>query len=149
MGSGKKNEVIRLYITAIEYKSFTGRPRSEATKVRIRISSKLLDSRIGNHGVYDNGWKIKKSNTIWYVDNTVRLTHDQIIAVKMWVSTMVSCLCDNNNSPVTNKNVKLGRFSVGNSGGGNVFNQVLPEEMNYQDSILLSSGIINRKIDIK
>lgn len=138
-----------MYITATEYKSFTGRPKSEATKVRIRIASKLLDSRIGNHGTYSNGWKIKHSSDTWYVDDTEELCHDQKIAVKMWVSTMVSCLFDNNNLPATNKNVRLGRFSVGNSGGSNTSNQILPEEMNYQDSILISSGIINRKIDIR
>lgn len=138
-----------MYITAIEYKSFTGRPRSEATKVRIRIASKLLDSRIGNHGTYDNGWKIDKDDDTWYVDETIELSHDQKIAVKMWVAVMISCLVDNDNKPVTNKNVKLGRFSVGNSGGNNIFNQVLPEEMNYHDSILISSGIIKRSIDIR
>ena len=139
-----------MYITAIEYKSFTGRPRSEATKVRIRIASKLLDSRIGNHGVYSNGWKIDKEDTYeWYVDDNTLLAHDQVIAVKMWVSVMVSCLYDNDNKPVTNKNIKLGRFSVGNTGGSSIFNKVLPEEMAYQDSILTSSGIIKRAIDIR
>jgi hypothetical protein len=139
-----------MYITDTEYKSFTGRPKTEATKVRIRIASKLLDNRIGNHGVYSNGWKIDKdSYDEWYVDNNTLLAHDQVIAVKMWVSVMVSCLYDNDNKPVTNKNVKLGRFSVGNSGESSIFNKVLPDEMAYQDSILISSGIIKRAIDIR
>ena len=139
-----------MYVTDIEYKSFTGRPSSEATTVRIRIASKLLDSRIGNHGVYDNGWKIDKNDDItWKIDECYELTHDQMIAVKMWVSAMISALCDNDNKPTTNKNVKLGRFSVGNSGGMGVFNQVLPEEINYHDSILISSGLIKRAIDIR
>jgi len=139
-----------MYITDVEYKSFTDRPKSEATKVRIRIASKMLDSRIGNHGVYDDGWKINNSDDDdWYVDNNIELSHDQVIAVKMWVAGMISCLYDNDNKPVTNKNVKLGRFSVGNSGGSNIFNQVLPEEMKYHDSILISSGLIKRAIDIR
>ena len=139
-----------MYITSTEYNSYTGRPATEATTVRIRIASKLLDSRIGNHGTYDNGWKIDKNDDItWKVDDYYELTHDQMIAVKMWVSAMVSCLYDNDDKPITNKNVKLGRFSVGNAGGMSVFNQVLPEEMNYHDSILISSGIIRREIDIR
>ena len=139
-----------MYITDTEYKSFTGRPKSEATKVRIRIASKLLDSRIGNHGVYSNGCKIdKNSYDEWYIDNDTLLAHDQIIAVKMWVAVMVGCLYDNDNKPVTNKNVKLGRFSVGNPGGSSIFNKVLPDEMAYQDSILISSGIIKRAVDIR
>lgn len=138
-----------MYITSIEYKSFTDRPSAEATKVRIRIASKLLDSRIGNYGTYSDGWKIDNSDDTWYVNDTEQVTHDQKIAIQMWVSVMIGCLYDNDNKPATNKNVKLGRFSVGNSGGSNIFNKVLPEEMAYHDSILISSGIIRRAIDIR
>ena len=138
-----------MYVTDVEYKSFTGRPSAEATKVKIRLASKLLDSRIGNYGTYENGWKIDISEDPWEVDGCQELTHDQMIAVKMWVSGMISVLHDGNNKPATSKNVKLGRFSVGDSGGMSVFNQVLPEEINYHDSILISSGLIKRAIDIR
>ena len=57
-----------MYVTSSEYLEITGRPLSEATSIRINISSKLLDSRIGNYPIYDDtGFKIKVENSSFYV----------------------------------------------------------------------------------
>src|SRR4030066_222475 len=45
--------------------------------------------------------------------------------------------------PTTSQNVKLGRFSVGKASSSG---SLLPEEMGFADSILVTSGIINRKV---
>jgi len=142
-----------MYVTSSEYLTITGRPASEATSIRINISSKLLDSRIGNYPIYDDtGFKIKVNNDKFYVfgcgiDTEIHISKKQ--AVQQWVCQMISFLTDNGDKPPSQgDNIKLGRFSVGKSGASNT-NSLLPDSMSYVDSLLISSGIINRKVKIK
>ena len=133
-----------MYITPTEYNTITGRDSAEATTIRITLSSKLLDSRIGNYPIFENiGYKI---NSSWQVEEdgvNTTLTKSKKDAVQMWVAQMVSFLYDNNDTPPTSESgVSLGRFSV--NGSSNISN--IPDEVKYADSILISSGIINRKV---
>lgn len=131
------------YITASEYNSLTGKAASQATTNRLTIASKLLDARIGNYPIFEDGYKIND----WYVDVdgiNMLLHQSKIDAVKLWVSNMVSYLYDNNDLPPgTNTGVKLGRFSVS---GTSSDSSSVPDELSYIDNILVSSGIINRKV---
>jgi len=136
-----------MYLTAIEYNTYTGRPSSEATTLLIRQACKLLDSRIGNHGIYSNGYKIDATNSTWYVDNYYIVTTDQKEAVKMWVASMIQEMVINGTTVNNIKGVSLGRFSV--QKGSSSSNQILPSSMGYIDSILISSGIIKRELMIK
>ncbi|MFA6711920.1 MAG: hypothetical protein WCS33_04355 [Candidatus Caldatribacteriota bacterium] len=139
-----------MYLTSIEYNTYTGRPSSEATPLLIRQSSKLLDSRIGIHGVYSNGYKIDtfSSATNWYVDNYYIVTEDQKEAVKMWVASMIQEMVISGSISSSNiDSISLGRFSV--KKGSSSSNQILPSSMGYVDSILISSGIIKRRLCIK
>lgn len=134
-----------MYITSTEYNTLTGRPASECTNLRLIISCKLLDSRIGNYPTNQDGYKIRYSDwVIMHKGQYQTLHQSKIDAVKLWVATMISYLTDNNNKPPSAaSNLKLGRFSVGKS---NVNNSVLPGEISFVDSILVSSGIINHKV---
>lgn len=132
------------YITATEYNNLTGRAAAEATTIRLNIASKLLDSRIGNYGTYSSGYKIDTSLTTWYVNNFDALTIEQKEAVQMWTAEMVKNLVLNSDSASTNNDLRLGRFSVAKS--QNSTGKILPESMGYVDSILISSGIINRGV---
>lgn len=132
------------YITATEYNNLTGRAAAEATTIRLNMASKLLDSRIGNYGTYSNGYKIDTSLTTWYVNNFDALTTEQKEAVQMWTAEMVKSLVLNSDSASTNNDLRLGRFSVAKS--QNSTGKILPESMGYVDSILISSGIINRGV---
>ncbi|MBN2545693.1 MAG: hypothetical protein WC346_19490 [Methanogenium sp.] len=136
-----------MYLTATEYNTYTGRPSSEATTLLIRQACKLLDSRIGNHGIYSNGYKIDTTNSTWYVDNYYIVTTDQKEAVKMWVASMIQEMVINGTTVNNIKGVSLGRFSV--QKGSSSSNQILPSSMGYIDSILISSGIIKRELMIK
>lgn len=138
-----------MYITSTEYNTLTGRPSSEATTVRLTISCKILDSRIGNYPINDDGYKINTINwTVMYKGQYQILHQNKIDAVKLWVATMVSYLTDNNNKPPSAaNNLKLGRFSVGKSSSSN--NSKLPGELSYADSILISSGIVNLKVGVR
>lgn len=134
-----------MYISAEKYAFLSGRDGSEATLMRIKLACKMLDSRLGNHGTYDDGYKIDSSdNDTWYIDDYTELTAEQKEAVEMWVAKMIQVLYENGDSPSTSKNVKLGRFSVGNASTSS--NSNLPSEMGYFDSILVSTGLINRNI---
>lgn len=134
-----------MYISAEQYAFLMGRDASEATIIRIKLACKLLDSRIGNHGTYSSGWKINFDSDTWYVDEKEVLS-EQKEAVEMWVAKMIQVLYENGDSPETTKNLKLGRFSVGN--GSNTSNANLPSGLELYDSILVSSGLINRNIDL-
>jgi hypothetical protein len=136
-----------MYITSSEYANLTGRNSSEATTERINIACKLLDSRIGNYGTNSSGWKINDNSSIWYVDVNTALTQDQKDAIKLWVSGMITALYNNSNMSQNSNNVRLGRFSV--SKGYNSSQNILPDSMGFHDSILVSSGIINRRIDLR
>ena len=137
-----------MYITSTEYNTLTGRPIAEANTIRLTIGSKLLDNRIGNYPVNSDGYKIRSSDfAIMYRGVWQVLHQSKIDAVKLWVATMISYLADNNNNPPSANNLKLGRFSVGNSQNSNS-NTAMPAELNYADGILVSSGIINRKISM-
>lgn len=135
-----------MYLTATEYNTYTGRTSSEATTLLIRQACKLLDSRIGIHGVYLNGYKIDtfSNSSNWYVDNYYIVTEDQKEAVKMWVASMIQEMVINGITPNNIDSVSLGRFSV-----KKVNNRILPDSMGYVDSILISSGIIKRRLLIK
>jgi hypothetical protein len=133
-----------MYINASDYSFLTGRDGSEATVMRIKLACKLFDSRIGNHGTTSDGWKIDDSANTWYIDQYTALTEEQKEAIKIWVAKMIEILYVNGDSPAGVKNVKLGRFSVGNTADSS--NQILSNEMGYYDSILVSSGLINRNV---
>lgn len=134
------------YITASEYIEFTGRDSSEATTIRLNVASKLLDSRIGNYGTYSDGWKINTNDSTWYVNNFDALTTEQKVAIKMWVAEMVKNLYLNGDSAASNNNLKLGRFSVSKYASSSKSSSLLPEQMGYIDNLLVSSGLINRRI---
>jgi hypothetical protein len=136
-----------MYITNTEYASLTDRAAAEATAVRIKIACKLLDSRIGNYPTYENGWKIDNKLSTWYIDNYTELTQDQKEAVQMWVAGMIEYFVVNGTMSSNNDNIKLGRFSVNKSKNSQA--KILPDEMNYYDTILVSSGLINRSINTK
>ena len=136
-----------MYITATEYNSLTGRPIADANTIRIMLACKLLDSRIGNYPINSDGYKIS-SNWVVYDGENITLHQSKIDAVKLWVATMISYLTDNNNKPPSAaNNLKLGRFSVGKA--GTIGDSFLPAEIGYADSILVSSGIINRKVKMR
>ncbi len=122
------------YITAEEYNSIIERPQDEATDVRIRRASQLLDARIGNYlPDKDTGRKLN-------LDNAPKHQKD---AVKEWTAQMVSFLFDNGDAAPSAASLSLGRFSVTEHGQKG---QVLPERMNLVDSILVSSGIVRRGV---
>ena len=149
------------YITASDYSLLTGRDSDEATIIRITKACKLLDARIGNYPVLTSGYKIDSSNDTWRValdpgsdlesDIYVNwpyynLTTGQKDAIKMWVAEMIMFLVQNNDSSPTSDNLKLGRFSV--SKNAKKANTLIPEQMYYTDSILVESGIINRRVNV-
>lgn len=134
-----------MYITSAEYNTLTGRPASECTSLRLMISCKSLDSRIGNYPINEDGYKIRDSDwVVMYKGQYQALHQSKIDAVKLWVATMISYLTDNNNTPPSQaNNLKLGRFSVGKNSQNN---SIIPSELSFADSILISSGIINSKV---
>lgn len=137
-----------MYINSTEYNTLTGRSSSECTTIRLKIACNLLDSRIGNYAINSDGYKIRSDWTIFYKGQYQELHQSKIDAVQLWVATMISYLVDNNNNPPSAaSNLKLGRFSVGKSTPSNSSN--LPSELGFADSILVSSGIINRKVATK
>lgn len=139
-----------MYITATEYNTIIGRPATEATNYRITVSSKMLDSRIGNYLIQSDGYKINSSTwKYWWKGVLTDVPTVQKDAVKLWVAQMISFLTDNNNLPANkSNNIKLGRFSVGKNIGSGASLGVLPEQMEFADSILISSGIINRAVNM-
>jgi hypothetical protein len=155
---------IMAYITSSEYATLTGRDSSEATTIRIRLASKLLDDRIGNYGIYKSGYKIDTSKSTWYVSpcllsddynyvnvsNTnykIEVTIGQKEAIQLWIASMITELFNSNNTPNSQDNLRLGRFSVSKS--KNSTGSKLPESMGYVDSILISSGIIEKRVGLK
>jgi len=136
-----------MYLTSTEYNTYTGRSASEATVLLIRQAEKLLDSRIGNHLIYSNGYKINTSSNTWYIDNYDTVSTNQKEAIKMWVASMIQEMVINGISPTNEKSIRLGRFSVQKE--NTTTGKILPETMNYVDSILISSGIIKRAVRIK
>ena len=122
-----------MYINEAEYGKITDRPYTEATGARIQMASMLLDSRIGNHPILTTGYKL----------NVSTLPVVQKNAVQTWVACMVAFLTDNNDTAPSGASVTLGKFSV-------VENQqsknLLPEELGFADSILVSSGVIKRGV---
>lgn len=122
------------YITASEYSEITGRSELEATTHRIQYASMLLDSRIGNYLRGDDGWKLDLENLLEYKSS----------AVKQWVAYMVSYLYDYNDSAPSSASLSLGRFSVKENS-----QQGLPEQLSFADSVLVSSGLVVRGVDVK
>lgn len=141
-----------MYITSNEYNTYTGRAASEATTLRITIACKLLDTRIGNYPINEDGYKINDDFQVWNCGVLETLHESKQEAVKIWCAKMVSFLYDNNDAPpsIQADNIKLGRFSVG--GKTSTSGQqtgLLPSELAYVDSILVSSGIIKRGVKIR
>ena len=137
-----------MYISSSEYNSLTGRVASECTDLRLTIACKLLDSRIGNYPIHSSGYKIRHDWVVVIRGQNIILHVSKQKAVKMWVASMVSYLVDNNNNPPSqSNNLKLGRFSVGKDNSSS--STSLPGELGFVDSILVSSGIINRKVKIR
>jgi len=132
-----------MYLNAMEYASITGSPAGDATYSRIYQACKMLDSRIGNYAVYDSGWKIDYSITTWYVNGLTEVMEDQKQAIKIWIANLIAVFVINGSMPSATKSVTLGRFSVNKGGAGGA---ILSDEMGYADSILISSGIINRSV---
>lgn len=154
------------YITASEYASITGRASSEATTERRMLASKLLDARIGNYATWSTGYKIDNSSSTWYlktafynenlnyvgntINNKVEVSEAQKDSVQLWVAAMITELYNSSsNMAQSGSNVKLGRFSVGKGSSSNNPSTILPQAMGYHDSILIDSGIIARKVELK
>jgi len=133
-----------MYLTSSEYATLTGQPASDATISRIYQACKMLDSRIGNYAVYDTGWKIDDSATTWYVNSLTEVMEDQKQAIKLWIANLITIFVTSGSMPSSAKSVTLGRFSVNK--GGISGNSILSDEMGYVDSVLISSGIINRSV---
>jgi len=140
-----------MYITPTDYNTYTGRDSSEATTLRIQIACKLLDSRIGNYPINEDGYKITDTFKVWCGGVLETLHQSKIDAVKMWCSKMVESLYINDNNPSSIKanNVSLGRFSMGGQSTNSMQTGVLPDEMAFVDNILISCGIINRRVKIR
>jgi len=122
------------YITAAEYNEITERPQAEATNSRIKHASALLDARIGNY------FPDPTTGLKLHLDD---LSQAQKDAVKEWVARAVAFLIDNNDAPPSAASISLGRFSVQSSQ-----NQGLPDALSFADSILVSSGLIKRAVNI-
>ena len=121
------------YITAAEYAQITGRDSTEATDARLKRASMLLDARIGNYLVNEDGWKL---------DLTILPSH-QLNAVKEWMAQMVAFLYENSDTAPSSASVSLGRFSVTEHGQKGT---LIPESLGFVDSLLVSSGLIRRGV---
>jgi hypothetical protein len=154
------------YITASEYADITGRSASEATTERRMLASKLLDARIGNYATWSTGYKIDNSSSTWYlktafynenlnyvgnaINYKIEVSAAQKDAVKLWCAGMITEIYNSgSNLSQSGSNVKLGRFSVGKGSSSNNPSTILPQSMGYHDSILIDSGIIARKVELK
>lgn len=123
-----------MYITPEEYAEITNRDATEAIPGRIKIATQLLDARIGPwERDIITGLKLDVAN----------LPAHQRDAVKAWCAEMIAYLADNGDKAPTTETITLGRFSVTEHGQKT---SLVPEEMWFVDSILVSSGLINRKV---
>lgn len=93
----------------------------------------LLDARIGNYSVNEDGWKL---------DLTILPSH-QLNAVKEWMAQMVAFLYENSDVAPSSASVSLGRFSVTEHGQKGT---LIPESLGFVDSLLVSSGLIRRGV---
>ncbi|HQD86974.1 MAG TPA: hypothetical protein PK822_08730 [Bacillota bacterium] len=123
-----------MYITPEEYEEITGRDKEEAIPGRIKIATQLLDARIGprERDIF-TGLKL----------DLATLPVHQKEAVKTWCAHMIAYLVDNGDKAPTTESLTLGRFSVTQHGQKET---LVPEELGFADSILVSSGLINRKV---
>ena len=124
------------YLTDLEYNRLTDRSRAEATAARIRRASMLLDARIGNH--------IRDEETGMKLDVESLPAH-QSSAVKEWVAQMVAYLFDNGDSAPSAASITLGRFSVTEHGQQG---RILPESLGFADALLISSGLVQRGVQM-
>lgn len=130
-----------MYIDAATYQEFTARDNaSEATDVRVKTASRLLDSRVGNHVRIDDS----DSDYDGYKLDLDSLKSYQKEIVQSWVSWMVAALYLNGDKPSTFANIKLGRFSVTENSGDE--NNEIPEQVRYADMQLKDAGLINIKV---
>ncbi len=125
-----------MYITSSEYNALTGRPAAEATAARIKRASQSLDARIGNHRIMTTGWKLE-------IDE---LPADQQAAVKEWTARMIAYLTENGDEAPSTDGVTLGKFSLSKSAGNSGSVMGIPGEMRFADNILVSTGLIKRKV---
>jgi hypothetical protein len=122
-----------MYLTAAEYYSITERPTAEATNARIKLACQLLDARIGNYTRETDGWKLDLDDLLDY----------KVDAVKTWVAYMIAYLKDNGDKAPSSASLHLSKFSVTEKGQSNMG---LPEELAFVDAVLVSSGVINRRV---
>lgn len=123
-----------MYLTAQKYEEITGRPQAEATAGRIQKASYLLDARIGNYPIKENGYKL----------DLEELPKNQVDAVQLWVSELVLSLADNNDTIQGKGNVRLGRFQSSENEATN--RTIMPDNIFYADKILKASGVINLSV---
>jgi len=125
-----------MYLEENEYAQITNRDISEALEYRIKLASRLLDSRIGYY---------ESDETTGYKLDLDKLPHNQQRAVKIWVAWMIAYLATHNDQAPSAESITLGRFSVSQGEGSNY----LPDQMLFAEFILSSCGIINRKVRVK
>jgi hypothetical protein len=116
-----------------EYAEITNRDGSEASDYRVEMASRLLDSRVGYY--------VPDETTGYKLDLTELSVH-QSRAVKIWVAWMIAYLATHNDMPPTAESITLGRFSVSQGQGNDNF----PDQMSFADSLIASSGLVNRKV---
>ncbi len=124
-----------MYVTASEYNELTGKDASEATDIRIQRASLILDARLGTYPISDS-----------YKLDLDKLSENQKMIVKDWVSQMISYLFENNDSFPSNAGVTLGKFSVTALSKTDVG---LPDSFKFVDAMLVSAGLIKRKVLLK
>lgn len=125
-----------VYITDTDYQIVTGRDKAEATVPRCKVATQLLDSRIGPRERGEDGLKLDLD----------KLPSHQVDAVKTWCAWMIAYLVDNGDRAPTTETITLGRFSVTEHGQRDA---VIPEEMDFADGILRTSGLVNRLARIR
>lgn len=121
-----------MYLTPQDYATITTKDPVEATEPRCKYASQLLDARIGAHPRNSEGWKL----------NLSALLPHQVEAVKTWCAWLVAYLADNNDKAPSASSISLGRFSVTKSGT----QHIIPEELSFADSVLIDSGLVNRRV---
>ena len=121
------------YIEETDYAASTGRSDAEATDVRIKRASRLLDTRIGcwtrkTSGTY-LGWKLDLSDFDDYRSE----------AVQEWVAWMVAALFDSDDVMESGgDSIKLGKFSVSRS----TMKTGMPAKLQYVDAQLVDANMV-------
>jgi|SRR5690625_2432294 len=131
-----------MYLTVEEYEEITGK---DATESDIEQACMLLDARLGNRrtrrGKAQHKHKDKHKRWILSMDHLYKYQQQ---AVKQWVAHMTTYIVENDGLAPSIDNVSLGRFSV-SDGSGDHSSALIPTELKYADSVLISSGLIVRR----